>query len=265
VYIKILDFYQGQQGKRKKEKNQKKRVAASKQGKKTKNSTTTDGNPQQSTNNHVPIEILQCHFVLASRLLHEIAHALQAARRLTRNDPERIIGDSRLAEGGYCLENWFFGGYLGFLPDNPKDQSAKKDATTLTLSEWPCAWVKATHLHGQGEIWVPPKEGDDEVRSKNSHTKTQWAIPDAWVRKLFTDEFWTSLHCAEKPYDRTSLYVPKLFGERRYEPQCRCRSHIRKSHKLEKSSPDCKINTKRARDPKADPEGRMKHRMALER
>lgn len=126
---------------------------------------------------------LQKRFRIAVLLLHELAHAAQ--RLLFKMCCEPYYGDATVAESGYELESYMFGGIIRHIDGNERRDAGEY----LTLL---CRWPN--------EIGGRVRPGHIVPRSV-----VAWRIPLSFIQKLFTTQFWET----ETLERRRAAFVPE--------------------------------------------------------
>ena len=139
-------------------------------------------------------------------LVHEVAHAAHASMLDRDAEHEYYFEDGLVAEAGFDWETWVFGGSPCLEQTNGFKCLDMKPFMVLTLAPWPVEWIE------NKVVPKPPCRAQELPSFQRDGYSLRWRIDQAFVEKLFTDEFW------EKDIleiGREALRPEKQFGLRK--------------------------------------------------
>lgn len=166
-----------------------------------------------------PLLSTHYNFMVATTILHELAHAAVYAATPQDMGDNVIGGDgyigcsSSCSEIGFDMENRLWGGIPStritrHTTNGKQDVDLEhicystsenhKFRSAMVLRDWPDAFP----VHAYGDLVTVRREG------KSIHNI--WRVSFNWLQQLFRDDFWESLRSGS--YDQDALKMPKTLG-----------------------------------------------------
>ncbi|KAK1825430.1 hypothetical protein LTR12_000231 [Friedmanniomyces endolithicus] len=144
-----------------------------------------------------PHKLLEHYFILATTLLHELAHSVRCSVMGPAGETV-FIGESALSEAGFDYENAVFGGHMLY-----------REGSGTDLEDWPSRVWLMHYLRTGAVIHFSGQPMPD--------VGIGWSQPVSYILGMFRDEFWNDVSTGK------SLGLPpKLLGTRRYTAACYC-------------------------------------------
>ena len=162
-----------------------------------------------------PLRSLYYNFIVASNILHELAHAAVLAavpedmRATTGSGGNGHLGfSSHCSEIGFEMESRLWGGIMS--TRTIKREDLKREHVCYSTSE-NHAFGSAIVLRDWPDAPMVDRYGPNKVsvRRKVKPVRNIWRVSFHWLQKLFRDDFWQSLDTGS---DQDSLQMPKMLG-----------------------------------------------------